>query len=156
MSGRPYMVGPGEGTPSWMLNALLTTKARGTDTRGGFSLFEFRADSNGEPPPHLHHNEDEAWYVLEGEVMFRVGDEAFDAHAGAFVFGPRDVVHSLEVRSPVARMLTIMSPAGFEGFFDGLSVPADGDTLPQPTPPDFELLMRLARAHGCDFVPSDR
>ena len=155
MTSRPYMIGPGEGTPSWMLNALVATKARETDTGGGFSLFEFYADRNGEPPPHIHRNEDEAWYVLEGEVVFNVGDDEFTAVAGAFVFGPRDVVHSLRITSPVARILTIMSPAGFEKFFDGLSVPALGDGLPEPRPPDMELLLRLAEAHGCEFVHPD-
>ena len=152
MTTRPYMVGPGDGTPSWMLNARLTTKARQADTDGGFSLFEFSADTNGEPPPHVHRHEDEAWYVLDGQVVFNVGDDEFTAGPGAFVFGPRDIVHSLRITSPTARMLTIMSPAGFEGFFDGLSVPAHGDGLPAPGPPDMELLMRLAAAHGCEFV----
>lgn len=155
MTLRPYMVDRGDGSPSWMLNALLATKARGTDTGGGFSLFEFYADHNGEPPPHIHRNEDEAWYVLEGEVVFNVGDDTFSAGTGAFVFGPRDVVHSLHIVSPVARILTIMSPAGFEDFFDGLSVPAVGGGLPRPTSPDMELLLRLAEAHGCEFVPPD-
>jgi quercetin dioxygenase-like cupin family protein len=155
MTLRPYMVGPGEGSPSWMLNALLATKARGADTGGGFSLFEFYADHNGEPPPHIHRHEDEAWYVLEGDVVFTVGDDVFTARPGAFVFGPRDVVHSLRITSPVARMLTIMSPAGFESFFDGLSLPAASAGLPQPGAPDMELLLRLAEAHGCEFVHAD-
>jgi quercetin dioxygenase-like cupin family protein len=155
MTGRPYLIPPGNGTPSWMLNALLTTKARAADTGGGFSLFEFYADRNGEPPPHIHRNEDEAWYVLDGQVVFSVGGESFTAEPGAFVFGPRGVVHSLAIASPTARMLTIMSPAGFEGFFDGLSVPAIGDGLPEPGPPDLGLLMQLAEAHGCEFLTAE-
>jgi len=136
-----------------MLNALLTTKARASDTDGAFALFEFYADRNGEPPPHIHHNEDEAWYVLDGQITFRVGEDTFPARPGSFVFAPRNIVHGLEIASTTARLLTIMAPAGCEGFFDGLSVPAADDRLPDPRPPDVELLMRLARAHGLEFPP---
>ncbi len=132
MTLRSYMVPPGKGTPSWMMNALLTTKARGSDTNGGFALFEFHADRNAEPPPHVHRHEDEAWYVLEGEIEFHVGDEHHLAGPGTFVFGPRDVPHHLTITTETARLLTIVSPAGFEGFFDGMSEPALSDELPDP------------------------
>lgn len=135
-----------------MMNALLTTKARGSDTNGGFALFEFRADRKAEPPPHVHRREDEAWYVLEGEIEFHVGDEHHLAGPGAFVFGPRDVPHHLTIRSAEARMLTIVSPAGFEGFFDGMSEPARSEGLPLPSAPDLERLARLAARFGCEFL----
>ena len=66
------------------------------------------------PPVHLHHNEDEAFYILEGEVTVLVGDERIDLGAGDYCFAPRGVPHAWIVRSERARMLVTLSPAGLE------------------------------------------
>ena len=70
----------------------------------------------------MHANEDELFYVVEGEHVFRVGDEDFRAGPGAVVFAPRHVPHAHRRAVPRAgRFLTMVSPAGFEGFFRELS-----------------------------------
>ena len=149
---RAYAVAPNEGSPTWMMNALMTFKARGADTEGAFALFEFRADRNAEPPPHIHHGEDEAWYVLEGSVTFHVGGRAFEAPTGTFVYGPRGVPHHLTITSPEARVLTIVSPAGFEGFFEEVGEPEAALELPSPAAPDVERVMRAAARYRCEIL----
>ena len=82
------------------------------------SLSEIEQHREGEPPLHVHHREDEAFYVLEGEMTFFVGGERLPAPAGSFVFLPRDVPHGFTVDgSGVARVLQLCFPAGFERFF---------------------------------------
>jgi quercetin dioxygenase-like cupin family protein len=67
-----------------------------------------------EPPPHVHHREDESFFVLEGSLVVRVGDEVFSASPGSFVFCPGDVPHLLTLESEQVRMLTLVTPAGLE------------------------------------------
>ncbi len=64
----------------------------------------------------MHHNDDEAFWVLEGELTFEVGEETIKASPGSFLFGPKDVPHRYTVESGPARMLFLYSPAGFEEF----------------------------------------
>ena len=65
-------------------------------------------------PLHVHHREDEGFYVLEGSVTLHVGDETIEARAGDFAFGPRDVPHRYDVGPDGCRMLFICTPGGFE------------------------------------------
>ena len=75
-------------------------------------------------PLHVHHNEDEWFYVLEGELTIWVDGHDDRGGAGAFVFGPRDVPHTFVVSSERARFLLVTEPAGFEGFVRALADPA--------------------------------
>src|SRR5207247_2889369 len=86
-------------------------------------------------PLHVHHNEDEWFYVTEGELTFWVGGQLTDAPEGSFVYGPRGIPHTFTVTSPEARFLLVTEPAGFEGFMRALAEPAQSLTLPPPTNP---------------------
>jgi mannose-6-phosphate isomerase-like protein (cupin superfamily) len=89
-------------------------------TGGAFSIIEERDPLD--TPRHVHEREDELFYVLEGEHVFTVGEVEFRAGPSGVVFAPRGVPH--EHRRVVARsgrFLTLISPAGFEGFFRELS-----------------------------------
>ena len=89
-------------------------------TGGAFTIIEESAPLD--TPLHVHGNEDELWYVLEGEHVFRVGDAEFRAGPGEIVFGPRGIPHSQRRVVPRSgRLLVVVSPAGFEGFFRELS-----------------------------------
>jgi mannose-6-phosphate isomerase-like protein (cupin superfamily) len=69
--------------------------------------------------PHIHHAEEEAWYVLSGEVIFRIGDDEVIAKPGSFVLAPRGKAHSFgNEHDEPARFLELFSPAGPEGYFD--------------------------------------
>ncbi len=101
-------------------------------------------------PPHTHANEDEYSLVLEGEVGFRIGDEEFVAGPGAYVMKPRGVPHAFwNAGTESARIVEIVSPAGFEHYFAELAAilaasPAGGE-------PDFGAIMALGARYGLTF-----
>jgi|RhiMetdeSRZDD1v2_1073273.scaffolds.fasta_scaffold40644_3 mannose-6-phosphate isomerase-like protein (cupin superfamily) len=102
------------GPPGW--------RVTGDDTLGGFSLNEGIAQpGTAGPVPHRHSREDELWYVLEGQLEFKIGErgeQIIVAGPGATVFGPRGIPHTFRaVGTTPARYLTFISPAGFEKFF---------------------------------------
>jgi uncharacterized RmlC-like cupin family protein len=110
-----------------------------------------------EGPLHVHHCEDEGFWILEGEFTFQVGDETIEASPGSFVFGPKDVPHTYNVGSGPARLLYVLSPAGFEDFIYATSEPAEELTLPPlpegpPDPEEMERLGALARQHGIELL----
>lgn len=117
---RPLRRGPGEGpTIEGPVGGPLTFKARGEETGGSLTLFENVIPPGEGPPAHVHAAEDEAWYVLEGELRFLLGDELASAPAGSFVFVPRGVRHCFQnVGDAPARIVVLFTPAGMERFFD--------------------------------------
>jgi len=143
----------------WFSGWLLTFLATGEETNGQFALMEQVARKGNVPPRHIHHREDETFYVVEGEMTFFVGDETLKATAGTMVFAPRDVAHSFTIDSEQVRILVMVSPAGVEGFFKECSVPAPAMTLPPLTtePPysgEIQKMMALATTYGFEFVPA--
>ena len=96
---------------------LFLVRAEHTD--GQMSLAEAVVRRGQEPPRHVHHREDEYFYILEGELTVRVGDRSFRATPGTLVFLPRGVPHSFTIETEQARSLAIFTPAGIEGYFDG-------------------------------------
>jgi mannose-6-phosphate isomerase-like protein (cupin superfamily) len=100
--------------------AVFLIKASTETTAGAFAIIE-EVDPL-DTPLHVHANEDELFYVIEGEHVFRVGGHEFSAGPGAVVFGPRHVPHAhRRVVQRTGRFLTMISPAGFERFFRELS-----------------------------------
>jgi len=101
-------------------DAEFLSKASAETTGGSFSIIEEIAPLD--TPLHVHQNEDELFVVLEGEHVFQVGDDEFDAGPGGVVFGPRGIPHAHRRVVPrTGRFLTMVSPAGFEGFFRELA-----------------------------------
>ena len=140
----------------WYSGWLLTFLATGEETRGLFALMEQVARKGNVPPRHIHHREDETFYVVEGEMTFSVGDRTIKATAGTMVFAPRDVAHSFTIDSEQVRMLVMVAPAGAEGFFKECSVPAPSMTLPPlaETPySEIQKMMALAPQYGFEFLP---
>jgi quercetin dioxygenase-like cupin family protein len=139
----------------WYSGWLLTFLATGQETRGLFALQEQVGRKGNVPPPHIHHREDETFYVLEGEMTFSIGDRKIKATPGTTVFAPRDVVHSFTIDSDEVRILVLNTPAGIEGFFKECSVPALSMTLPPPAEvpySEIEKMMALAPKYGFEFV----
>lgn len=109
-------------------------KATGADTGGRIAIIELTEPPGAVAPKHVHHKEDEGFWVLEGEVTFDVGGTTIVASAGDYAFGPRDIPHSYRVGPDGCRMLFIVMPAGFEELVRLISVPAEGRSLPpRPT-----------------------
>jgi len=102
----------------------MSIKARSADTGGAFGLVEAHFPEGFGPPLHVHSREDEGFYILEGRVRFRQGEEDFVAGPGTFVWGPRGIPHAFKVEPGGARALIVAVPAGFEGMFEEGGVPA--------------------------------
>ena len=148
-----YVLGPGEGQAIWFLRNRMTVKATAATTGGAFGLLESWIAPGFSPPLHVHHRDDESFYVLEGDLTMKCGDRTFRAAAGAFVFLPRDVPHTFVVEGDrPARMLTLLTPGGGEGVFIDGGRPAEGDGLPPETPPDIERLKRVSGLYGAEII----
>jgi mannose-6-phosphate isomerase-like protein (cupin superfamily) len=150
----PIAHGPGEGEHLWFFGGLTTIKADGAQTGGRVMVTEQLMPCGSGSPLHVHHNEDEWFYVLEGELTIWVEGETVVAGAGSFVFGPRDVPHTFVVSSEQARFLLVTEPAGFEGFVRALGASAAAPEIPPaPTaPPDIAPVLRAAADYGLEIL----
>ena len=143
----------------WYSGSLFTFLATGEETQGQFALMEVVARKGNAPPPHLHHREDETFYVLEGEMTFCVGGRTIKATPGTMVFLPRDVVHSFAIESDQMRVLVLLAPAGLEEWFKEFSVPAPALTLPPAADVPFSEIQKMLAAapgYGLEFVLSKK
>jgi quercetin dioxygenase-like cupin family protein len=153
-SAAPIALGPGQGDARWFLGALGSIKAAPETTNGKLAVIEFRWPRGGGSPLHVHRNEDEWFYVIEGELTIWVDGETVVAPAGSFVWGPRDLPHTFLVTSDEARFLMVTDPAPFADFIRSASVPAEALTLPSasvPTPSPEELTT-LAAEYGIEIL----
>ena len=150
----PIALGQGEGEARWFLGTLATIKSSGESTGGRVAVTENWAPRGHGSPLHVHHNEDEWFYVLSGELTFWVDGQVISATEGSFVFGPRDVPHTFTVSSDEARFLLVIEPAGFENFLRALSEPAESPTLPPASlePPALEAMMAAAAEYGLEIL----
>lgn len=140
-------LGPGEGRAiQGPAGGMLTFKARGEQTAGSLTALENVIAPGDGPPLHVHAAEDEAWYVLEGRLRFRLGTGLHAAPAGSFVFVPRGTPHCFQnVGSEPARILVLFTPAGMERFFDRFAALPDGADIP-------EAFRSIGREVGMDVV----
>lgn len=150
----PFHTGSGEGPQVWHLGALLTFKATGEATGGRLWVKELMAPRGMAAPRHVHTHEDEAFYVLDGEVSMYVGDDVISAGAGSFLWGPRAVPHAFCIESEIAKLLVISTPGGFDRFFFDTGTPAAAPTVPPPAsdPPDLDAIVAAARDRGVEII----
>ena len=144
-----------EGKMLWVADELMTFKASGEDTGGAYSLTDSVVPPRGGPPPHVHHREDEAFWVLEGELEVQVDENIFRAEAGSFVHLPKGIVHTYEnVGTEPARFLTLMVPAGLEKFFEEVGKPGSDASSPPPfEQEDIDELLAVAPKYGVEILP---
>ena len=144
---------PGEGIDSRSLgrHRILAT---GEQTGGAVSIWEEVVEPGWGPPLHVHHREDEGFWILEGDVTLEVGGTTIEAHAGDYAFGPRDIPHRYTVGDSGCRMLFIFTPGGFEDLLVATSEPAVDRTLPPPSTaePDLERIAAIAKAYGNELL----
>ena len=150
----PVSVPADGGEARWWGEGLAVIKATGADTGGQMAIIEITEPPGAVAPMHVHHKEDEAFWILEGEVTFEVGGVTIAATAGDYAFGPRDVPHRYRVGASGCRMLFIVTPAGFEDLVRLISVPAADRTLPPgpQEPADIEELGEVIAGYGCEIV----
>ena len=129
---RAAVVRPGEGeTMEGPVGGPLTFKIRAVGSGGSLTAFENVIPPGQGPPLHSHADEDESWYVLEGSLRFRLGDELAEAPAGTFVFVGRGTPHCFHnAGDEPARILVLFTPAGMESFFDGFAELGPGTADP--------------------------
>jgi len=123
-------------------------KLYGEENGGSFAIGEHSLEPGGlAAPPHTHTNEDEISYVLEGEIGVLIGEEVYRATAGSYILKPRGVLHAFWNPGPEpARIIEIISPAGFEKYFEELA-----EILSAGGPPDVPRLEELANQYGLTF-----
>jgi mannose-6-phosphate isomerase-like protein (cupin superfamily) len=149
---RAYMLKDDEGDAIWFAGALMTMKASGARTAQRFSMLDQRVPPHYAVPRHIHHAEDEAWYVLEGEAIFYCGEQVFSAGPGAWVFLPRGVPHAFRVGPAGGRMLTMSAPAGFAGYVAAAGEPAPSRSLPPGGEMDIARLTSIGTQYGIEIV----
>ena len=116
-SDNSLVLDPNEGKLLQISDHPITFKATRNDTNGAYSLFEANLVGGG-PGQHIHTDEDEALYILEGELNVKLGEEIFLAESGSFVFLPRNVLHTFwRANEKPVKLLVIISPPEFEEFF---------------------------------------
>ncbi len=149
-----YALGANEGEAIWLLGMLQTIKIGREDTKGAYGLIEVVVPAGVGSPWHVHAEEDEWFYVLEGEVTVWVADTKLRLTPGSFAFGPKGVPHTFYVESGVARMLVGFAPMQFEGFQREVGEPALERVLPPPAegPPNMEQLIPIAKRNGFDIL----
>jgi quercetin dioxygenase-like cupin family protein len=116
------------------------------------TIVEVTEPPGSEVPLHVHHREDEAFWILEGSATFQVGDETIEGSAGDYLFGPRDIPHRFTVGDEGCRLLFICTPGGFENLVLEMSEPAASRTLPPPSEPDLARVAAVAKANGCELL----
>jgi mannose-6-phosphate isomerase-like protein (cupin superfamily) len=142
---QPYSLAAGEGEAIWYVNNRATILATAAQTGGAFGLVHMEVAVGHGPPLHIHHAEDEAFWILEGHLTVRCGDAEFAAGPGSFVYTPRGVPHTFRLEGDApARRLVLLTPGGGEGFFVTAGRPAEGPGLPPPAPPDVATLAAVA------------
>lgn len=149
---QPYELAQNEGSAIWFLDTLAIIKLSNTQSGGSLCLIE-QLVPPGDSPYHIHHNEDEAFYILDGEVSFISGDRIWKGGPGAFVFLPRGIPHGFRVEGDrPARFLILATPGGFEQFIMEAGEPAEAPTLPPPGPLDLEKMMTIAPKYNLEIL----
>lgn len=121
-------------------------QTRARNTHGSLTVLELVISPKNGPALHVHHREDEVWYVLEGDFRFKAGSEMFWVSEGGLAFGPRGTPHAFQnVGEAPGRLLVITAPSGAERLFEDFA-----ELLPGPVSPD--MLATVARANWVEFV----
>jgi len=138
----------GTGEAAWFMDCRMTIKATGQ-----FGLVEALAPPGNSPPLHIHHAEDEIFWILEGHVTYRCGDATFLTAPGSYVHLPRGVPHTFVVEGDSnARYLILYVPGGAERFFIEAGRPAEGDGLPPRGQMDVGLMGRISTKFQMEII----
>lgn len=145
---------PTEGRRVGIVGDVYRFLATGDETDGRYATFEAIVPPGSGPPPHVHSREEESFLVLEGELMFWLGDERIVAGAGTFLNMPVGSLHCFRNESTkTARMLISVAPAGLEQMFFEVGQPlaSDAEVAPPPSQADIERLLGAAPRYGVDI-----
>jgi quercetin dioxygenase-like cupin family protein len=138
----------------WFLNSLNLVLATSASTGGAYSMVHHMAPSGHATPYHLHHDEDEAFYVLDGEFTFIADGKKTVLGAGGYIFLPRLIPHGIRCSgsAPSTMLILAMPGTGFVGMMTEMAEPATERVLPVPSAPDIEKLTRLCAKYKIDIL----
>lgn len=150
-TGEGFVLGPDEGDAYWWLGSLTLTKVTRNSSQGSLDIVDHRVPAGYAPPPHIHSNQDEVFYIIDGHLTVRCGDDHWQAGPGSLVFLPRLVPHGFTVSDDgPARTLLINAPAGFADLIVELGTVTAELELPGPDvpDPDPDRIGQASEAHG--------
>lgn len=139
----------------WFFGLLVTLKALANETGDSYTLYEVMVPPGQTLPKHIRTQEDETYYMLDGELIWIVGNEEFNATKGSFVHLPRFVPHTfVNKTNTTAYMMCSCAPGGFEKYFLNFGkIPAAQDSPPlEYTDDEIDLAFKMAEAYGILFV----
>jgi quercetin dioxygenase-like cupin family protein len=153
----PIALQPGEGESYWFFGQLVTIKAAADTTTGRVGVTDCLGPRGTGSPLHVHRNEDEWFFVIDGELTIWIGGETVVLPAGSFAYGPRDIPHTFSVTSDTAHFLLVVNPGGFESFVRAVGQSASSLTIPpaddsEPSPEQMAALVALAAEYGIEIL----
>ncbi len=144
----PMFMGPGD---------TYTFLATGAETDGAYFVMEGLVPPDGGPPPHIHHNQDESFYIVEGQMEILLGDQVYEAKAGDFVHVTKGTRHRFINRSqtPTKMVLTFVPAGDIEQFFrEAFEQTTDRSAPPQPLDDAFiQRMLAAAERHDIEILP---
>lgn len=146
-----YALAHEEGEALWFFGMLNVIRASAAQTGGAMCFIEQLGRHGTSAPMHRQLDDDETWYILEGEVTFHIDGETMQAGPGATVHVPAATPHSFRIDSDQARFLNVTT-ARHEAFFRAAGEPAQERALPPDAPPDMGKLAAAAEAHGVEIL----
>jgi quercetin dioxygenase-like cupin family protein len=153
---RAFAHAPKEGKAFWFLGSLVILMLNSEQTENAFALQELTQPAGTEPPPHIHHKQDELFHILEGAATFTCGDQTWSASTGDYVFLPRGIVHTFKVAGTTPVKMEVITspggPSGFEHFVEEMGELAKTLTPPPPGPPDLQKLVTLAAKYDIELM----
>jgi mannose-6-phosphate isomerase-like protein (cupin superfamily) len=153
----PIVLQNQQGRALWHFGALMNFKALTEETSGQYWAVEGLADKHMAVPLHAHSREDEIWFVLEGEIVFTLGEETLIGGPGTFVYIPCNVPHTFQVKSEMARWFGLGLRGNLDQWFFETGEPAQSLTLPPPPagPPTEAAIQAInasLKAYGTDTL----
>lgn len=137
----------------WYIGHLMSVLITSKQTAGRYALLRATERRGLEPPPHTHTKEDEAFLILDGDVIYTVGGKTYHAKTGDVMFLPKNIQHSFKIQSETLETLIFLTPGGLENYFIEMSTPAKEVQLPPlpQVPPDIAKLVATASKYGVKF-----
>jgi quercetin dioxygenase-like cupin family protein len=139
-------------TPLWFLTTLTYIRASRESTGGALSVVDQLIPAGFESPWHIHQDEDESFFVIDGEVSVFVAGQSLRLGPGGFAFGPRGVPHGFRVEGDRPARVLLISGPNFGDFVTDVSVTATAEVLPQPQEPNVPALIAAAARHNIDIL----
>jgi len=144
---------PGENRFPWHAKPQgneIACKVTSADSAGACSIFELGVPSRSGPPLHVHHREDEWYYVLSGEFLFEVGGEPYHLPTGGSIWAPRDIRHRwANTTATEGKVILMCAPGGFENFFAEL---AKAPPMGSQNPAELHALDQLLVKYGMEML----